>query len=49
MNATERYALWMNSPDVDEQTKAELASIANDPKERVQRTQGHRRTCAVSL
>ena len=33
MNATERYAFWMNSPDVDEQTKAELRSIANDPKE----------------
>ena len=33
MNAAERYALWMNSPDVDEQTKAELRSIANDPQE----------------
>ena len=33
MNATERYARWMNSPDVDEQTKAELKAIANDPKE----------------
>jgi phosphoglucomutase len=33
MNATERYAFWMNSPDVDEQTKAELRAIANDPKE----------------
>ncbi|MBR4906001.1 MAG: phospho-sugar mutase [Clostridia bacterium] len=33
MNAKERYALWMNSPDIDEQTKAELASIANDPNE----------------
>ncbi len=33
MNAKERYALWMNSPDVDEQTKAELKAIANDPNE----------------
>ncbi|MBQ6234658.1 MAG: phospho-sugar mutase [Clostridia bacterium] len=33
MNAKERYALWMNSPDVDEQTKAELRAIANDPNE----------------
>ena len=33
MNAKERYALWMNSPDVDEQTKAELAAIKDDPNE----------------
>ena len=33
MNAFERYALWMNSPDIDEQTKAELKTIENDPKE----------------
>ncbi len=33
MNAKERYALWMNSPDIDEQTKAELASIKDDPNE----------------
>ncbi len=33
MNANERYALWLNSPDIDEQTKAELRSIADDPKE----------------
>ena len=33
MNASERYALWMNSPDIDEQTKAELRAIENDPKE----------------
>ena len=33
MNAQERYAFWMNSPDVDEQTKAELAAIKDDPAE----------------
>lgn len=33
MNAAERYALWMNSPDIDEQTKAELKAIQNDPGE----------------
>ncbi len=33
MNATERYTLWLNSPEIDEQTKAELRSIANDPHE----------------
>ena len=33
MNAKERYALWMNSPDIDEQTKAELVSIKDDPNE----------------
>ena len=33
MNAAERYALWMNSPDIDEQTKAELRTIENDPAE----------------
>ena len=33
MNAKERYALWMNSPDVDEQTKAELRAIKDDPNE----------------
>ncbi len=33
MNATERYALWMNSPDIDEQTKAELRAIEHDPQE----------------
>ena len=33
MNANERYALWMNSPDVDEQTKAELRAIKDDPHE----------------
>ena len=33
MNAQERYALWMNSPDIDEQTKAELFAIKDDPQE----------------
>ena len=33
MNAIERYALWMNSPEIDEQTKAELRAIENDPNE----------------
>ena len=33
MNAFERYTIWMNSPDIDEQTKAELNAIANDPQE----------------
>ena len=33
MNAQERYQLWLNSPDIDEETKAELRSIANDPQE----------------
>ena len=33
MNATERYELWLNSPEIDEQTKAELRAIANDPHE----------------
>ena len=33
MNANERYELWMNSPDVDEQTKAELLAIRDDPHE----------------
>ena len=33
MNAFERYTIWMNSPDIDEQTKAELNAIANDPNE----------------
>ena len=33
MNAAERYTLWMNSPEIDEQTKAELAAIRNDPHE----------------
>ncbi len=33
MNALERYALWMNSPEIDEQTKAELAAIKDDPNE----------------
>lgn len=33
MNAAERYAFWMNSPEIDEQTKAELAAIQNDPNE----------------
>ena len=33
MNATERYTLWLNSPEIDEQTKAELRAIANDPHE----------------
>ena len=33
MNANERYELWLNSPDIDEQTKAELRGIADDPHE----------------
>lgn len=33
MNAAERYAIWMNSPEIDEQTKAELRTIQNDPVE----------------
>ena len=33
MNAKERYELWLNSPDIDEQTKAELKAIENDPHE----------------
>ncbi len=33
MNAQERYALWLNSPDIDEATKEELRGIANDPQE----------------
>ncbi len=33
MNAKERYQLWMNSPDIDEQTKTELKAIENDPHE----------------
>ncbi len=33
MNAKERYAIWMSSPEIDEQTKAELRAIANDPNE----------------
>lgn len=33
MNALERYNLWMNSPDIDEQTKAELSAIRDDPHE----------------
>ena len=31
MNAKERYELWLNSPDIDEQTKTELRAIENDP------------------
>ena len=33
MNAQERYAYWLNSPDVDEAAKAELRAIADDPAE----------------
>ena len=33
MNAKERYELWMNSPDIDEQTKAELRAIETDAHE----------------
>ena len=33
MNASERYALWLNSPEIDEQTKTELKTIENDPQE----------------
>lgn len=33
MNAAERYEHWLSSPDIDEQTKAELRAIANDPQE----------------
>ncbi len=33
MNAKERYQLWLLSPDIDEQTKAELRAIADDPHE----------------
>lgn len=33
MNATERYELWLNSPDIDEDTKEELRAIADDPNE----------------
>ena len=33
MNAKERYELWLNSPDIDEQTKKELRAIENDPHE----------------
>ena len=33
MNANERYELWMNSPDVDDRTKAELLAIRDDPHE----------------
>ena len=33
MNAQERYAYWLNSPDVDEAAKAELRAIADDPGE----------------
>ena len=33
MNAQERYEYWLNSPDVDEGTKAELKAIAGDPVE----------------
>lgn len=33
MNATERYELWLNSPDIDEGTKEELRAIADDPNE----------------
>ncbi|MBR3037310.1 MAG: phospho-sugar mutase [Clostridia bacterium] len=33
MNAKERYELWLNSPDIDEQTKAELRSIRDDAHE----------------
>ena len=33
MNAQERYEYWLNSPDVDEGTKAELRAIAGDPVE----------------
>ena len=33
MNAKERYELWLNSPDIDEQTKTELRAIENDPHE----------------
>ena len=33
MNAQERYESWLNSPDVDEGTKAELRAIAGDPVE----------------
>ena len=33
MNANERYELWLNSPDIDEQTKAELRSIRDDAHE----------------
>ena len=33
MNAQERYEYWLNSPDVDEGTKAELQAIAGDPVE----------------
>ena len=33
MNAKERYQLWLDSPDIDEETKTELRSIADDPQE----------------
>ena len=33
MKAQERYEYWLNSPDIDEKTKEELRSIANDPQE----------------
>ena len=33
MNAKERYQLWLDSPDIDEATKTELRSIADDPQE----------------
>lgn len=33
MNATERYHIWLNSPDVDEATKQELRAIQNDAQE----------------
>ena len=33
MNAKERYALWLNSPAIDEASKEELRSIEKDPVE----------------
>ena len=33
MNAKEKYRYWLNSPDIDEDTKAELRSIEGNDKE----------------
>ena len=33
MEVRERYAAWVNSPDVDDDTKRELAAVADDEKE----------------
>lgn len=33
MDAKKRYELWLNSPEIDETTKAELRAIASDPDE----------------